>query len=88
MPEMSGNEVLSRVRKLYPDCVRILLSAHQDPGALIRAINEGAIFRYLSKPVSSLKLQRTLREAFVEYRIRQRGFRVVETGADQKDRSA
>lgn len=88
MPEMSGNDFLARVRKLYPDCIRILLSGREDPASLIRAINEGAVYRFMSKPTSSLDLQHTLREAFLEYRIRQRGFQLFDSAQDYRNLGA
>jgi diguanylate cyclase (GGDEF)-like protein/PAS domain S-box-containing protein len=68
MPEMSGTELLARVRKLYPRTVRVLFSSLSDPEFLVKAINEGAIFKFLSKPVSEATLREPLREAFALYR--------------------
>jgi response regulator RpfG family c-di-GMP phosphodiesterase len=50
MPEMNGVQFLAKARELYPDTVRIILSGQSDLSATIAAVNEGNIFRFLSKP--------------------------------------
>lgn len=50
MDGMSGSELLAQVRVLYPDSIRILLTAYTDFNALAAAINEGQIARYVRKP--------------------------------------
>ncbi|MCW2742996.1 MAG: two-component system response regulator [Blastococcus sp.] len=50
MPQMDGATFLSRVRGLYPDVVRILLTGQTDTQAAITAVNEGQIYRFLTKP--------------------------------------
>jgi response regulator RpfG family c-di-GMP phosphodiesterase len=50
MPEMDGAELLARARVAAPDTTRILLTGQTDLQSAIRAVNEGAIFRFLTKP--------------------------------------
>lgn len=50
MPGMDGATLLSKVRERWPACIRILLTGHTDIEAAITSINEGRIYRYLSKP--------------------------------------
>jgi response regulator RpfG family c-di-GMP phosphodiesterase len=50
MPEMNGATFLSHVRSLYPNVVRILLTGQTDTQAAIAAVNEGQIYRFLTKP--------------------------------------
>ena len=50
MPHMDGATFLSRVRALYPNVVRILLTGQTDTQAAIQAVNEGQIYRFLTKP--------------------------------------
>lgn len=69
MPEMNGTEFLRRVRELYPDTVRIMLSGHGSLETLVEAINQGAIYKFLSKPVVADLLRTTLREAFALHDI-------------------
>jgi DNA-binding NtrC family response regulator len=65
MPEMKGTEFLRRVRDLYPGTVRLILSGRSDMATLIDAINEGAIYKFLAKPVTDHILRTTVREAFL-----------------------
>lgn len=67
MPGMNGSELLSRVRDLYPNIVRIMLSGYSEIGALTEAINQGAIYRYLTKPWDDEQLREEIRNAFVRY---------------------
>ncbi|RZU31030.1 HD domain-containing phosphohydrolase [Blastococcus saxobsidens] len=50
MPQMNGATFLSHVRSLYPNVVRILLTGQADTQAAITAVNEGQIYRFLTKP--------------------------------------
>ncbi|KQX01459.1 hypothetical protein ASC94_02210 [Massilia sp. Root418] len=64
MPEMSGIEFLSRVKELYPDTVRIILSGYADLDSVIDAINRGAVYRYFTKPWDDEQLRECVQEAF------------------------
>ena len=50
MPEMDGIQFLSRVRETAPDSIRIMLTGYADLGTAINAVNEGYIFRFLTRP--------------------------------------
>ncbi len=50
MPQMNGVEFLTRVKPLYPDAKRVLLTAYADTDAAIRAINDVKLHHYLLKP--------------------------------------
>jgi DNA-binding NtrC family response regulator len=64
MPEMSGTEFLARVRQLYPDTVRIVLTGYSDLESVTDAINRGAIYKFLTKPWDDDQLREQIREAF------------------------
>lgn len=53
MPHMDGATFLAQVRSLYPDVVRILLTGQADTQAAITAVNQGQIYRFLTKPCPS-----------------------------------
>ncbi len=67
MPSMNGTELLSRVKDLYPDTVRIVLSGFSDLSAVTEAINRGAIYKYLSKPWKDEELRDEVRHAFRKF---------------------
>lgn len=63
MPEMSGTELISRVKTLYPDIIRIVFTGYADIKAVIEAINTGSPYRYLTKPWDPDELVTVLHEA-------------------------
>ena len=69
MPEMTGVEFLRRVKEISPDSVRIMLSGHADLSAAIAAVNEGSIFRFLTKPCNKETLGKTLSAALMQFRL-------------------
>lgn len=63
MPEMDGARFLARVREGWPDILRLLLTGYADMQSTIAAINQGEIFRYVSKPWDDNDLLLTVRHA-------------------------
>jgi FixJ family two-component response regulator len=64
MPGMSGVEFLRRAKELYPDTVRMVLSGYSDLQSITDAINEGAIYKFLSKPWDDDILKAEIEQAF------------------------
>jgi CheY-like chemotaxis protein len=69
MPGMSGAQFLARARELAPDTVRLLLTGHADMESAISAVNEGQIFRFLTKPCPAAQLQIHIDEAVKHYNL-------------------
>lgn len=63
MPGVTGVEVLSAARELHPRAVRMLLTGYSDLQAVIASVNEGEIFRFVSKPWLNGELRATLAAA-------------------------
>ena len=63
MPNMAGSEFLGIVRQKYPQTIRIVLTGQASLGAAIRAINEGEVHRFLTKPCSTVDLATTIQRA-------------------------
>ncbi|MDA3941460.1 MAG: response regulator [Spirochaetia bacterium] len=63
MPEMTGSELLKEAMKIRPDAIRIILSGHSEAENIMDAINEGSIWRFISKPWHNNELIMTLRNA-------------------------
>jgi DNA-binding NtrC family response regulator len=68
MPGLDGAEFLSRVRALSPQTVRMLLTGRKDLKRVIAAVNEGRIFRYLTKPCGKDELASAIRLGLAQYR--------------------
>ena len=76
MPEMNGLELLQKVAKQYPDIVRLVLSGYSHTSTVMAAVNEGRIYRYITKPWSiDNDIKPALEEAFALFdrRIEERG---------------
>ena len=69
MSDMSGTEFLGRVRVLYPDTVRLVLSGYTDLATVTEAINRGEIYRFLTKPWNDDDLREHIRQAFTTYEM-------------------
>jgi len=69
MPRMDGIQFLSRVREQAPDTVRIMLTGNVDLHTAIDAVNEGNVFRFLTKPCSPEILAKALAAGIQQYRL-------------------
>ena len=67
MPGMQGDAFLSQARKLQPDAIRMLFTGYADIQAVINAVNEGHIFRYILKPWDTVELEGIIRQAADQY---------------------
>ncbi|MHC8349089.1 HD domain-containing phosphohydrolase [Pseudomonas sp. RT4P38] len=63
MPNMDGATLLAHIHRLYPTTTRILLTGYADMPTIIKAINEGKIHRYISKPWNDEEMLLTLRQS-------------------------
>lgn len=63
MPGETGSEFFSRILRTHPQPVRILITAYSDLNAVVNAINQGHIFRYVSKPWEELEIRSAIDEA-------------------------
>lgn len=68
MPHMNGIEFLSRVRSVAPESVRMMLTGSADLQSAIQAVNEGNIFRFLTKPCATETLSEALCSGIAEFR--------------------
>jgi len=69
MPGMDGIQFLAHVRERAPDTVRVMLTGNADLDAAILAVNEGNIFRFLTKPVQSESFVKALEASLEQHRL-------------------
>ncbi len=69
MPGMDGIELLKLVKDIAPDSVRIMLTGYADQETAIEAVNQGQIFRFLTKPCLPHVMLRALRDAVRQYEL-------------------
>jgi YesN/AraC family two-component response regulator len=72
MPEMDGVQLLYKIKLEFPDAVRIMLTGNSDQLTAARAVNEGGIFRFLTKPCEEELLTKALNDALIQYRLANR----------------
>jgi signal transduction histidine kinase len=71
MPGMTGVEFLAEVRRRWPDCIRIVLTAYTDPEAMVAAINRGEAYRFVFKPWNPVEMRTTIRHALERRNLEQ-----------------
>ena len=69
MPGMNGADFFGKVKSEFPDATRLLLTGYADIQAVIAAINEGSIYRYITKPWDPTELDTIVREAFKRFEL-------------------
>ena len=84
MPGENGVDFLKRVRDLWPDPVRMIISGYTDSEDIIAGVNEAGIYHYITKPWHPEKLVASVREAANLYRLqRETGAATVEAKPSQ-----
>jgi DNA-binding NtrC family response regulator len=63
MPQMTGVEFLKRVKAAHPEAIRLIFTGYADIQAIIDAVNQGNIYRYVCKPWDPEELIRALHDA-------------------------
>jgi FixJ family two-component response regulator len=69
MPGMNGAQFLTQLRQTAPDTVRMLLTGYTDLNAAVAAVNDGNIFRFLTKPCTKEVLATAITTGLVQYRL-------------------
>lgn len=77
MPGMTGIEVLRTARLIRPDAIRLMLTGNADLQMAMDAVNQGEIYRFLTKPWDNNDLLVTVRLALREFEIQQQNRRLA-----------
>ncbi|ELX11302.1 response regulator receiver modulated diguanylate cyclase/phosphodiesterase [Janthinobacterium sp. HH01] len=67
MEEMSGTDLLDKIKHMYPDTFRIILSGYTDLKTIMESINRGSLYRFYTKPWDNRTLRDNIRSAFRHY---------------------
>ncbi len=76
MPLMRGTDFLARVKQLYPHTIRIVLSGYTELQSVTEAINEGAIYKFLTKPWNDVSINEEIEQAFRQFEMVAEGQRL------------
>lgn len=79
MPGMGGVEFLKKAREMAPDAVRMMLTGQADMSEIAGAINEGGVYRYITKPWDDDEIKRVIRAAVERYGLLAENRRLHET---------
>lgn len=85
MPEMDGAQLFERVRRRWPEVVRVLLTGYADIGSTIAAINRGEIHRYISKPWEDQDILLAVRDGLEHRRLAQQNRALLELTRAQNE---
>lgn len=85
MPGMDGIEFLKQVHERQPQTIRIVLSGYADTAAVVGAINEGQIYKFIPKPWNDEELLITIRGAIDVFSLRQKNIQLTEKLQDTND---
>lgn len=69
MPQMNGVQFLHKVKELYPNTIRIILSGYADVAAIVEAINDGQVYKFLAKPWNEQELFTTIKRALEHHAV-------------------
>jgi response regulator RpfG family c-di-GMP phosphodiesterase len=78
MPEMKGVDFLRKAKEVCPKTVRMVLSGYTELKSITDAINEGAIFKFLTKPWDDELLRKNVQEAFAHHELKERNVRLAQ----------
>lgn len=85
MPGMTGSEFFSQIQQQYPEAIRLLLTGYADLQAVIQAINQGHIYRYITKPWDATEIRTIVRDAYQRYQMTARNQRLLEALQEAND---
>lgn len=83
LPDLPGIEFLRRVRQRWPDIVRIMLTASADARTAMSAINDGHVYRYMTKPWDNNELRVVIRDSVKFYELLRENRRLYELSVSQ-----
>jgi response regulator RpfG family c-di-GMP phosphodiesterase len=86
MPGMTGVEFLKRVKELYPDTLRIVLSGYSEVSTITSAINEGEVYRFISKPWNDKELKQTIEHSLEQHKLRKQNELLLEKVSEQNEK--
>lgn len=77
MPQMNGVQFLRKVKELYPETIRIILSGYADVAAIVEAINDGQVYKFLAKPWNDQELLTTVRRSLEHFKLERENYQLL-----------
>lgn len=86
MPGMTGVELFHKIRERWPSTLRIILSGYSQVSTIIAAINEGEIYKFISKPWNDEEIKLHVRRALEQYELEEENQRLSRQITAQNER--
>ena len=86
MPGMTGIQFLREIRRRWPHTIRMILSGYSAIKTILEAVNEGAVYRFLTKPWNDDELKISIRRALEQYTLAEQNRRMAQEIAEQNER--
>ena len=85
LPNMSGVEFLIKVKQLYPDTIRVLITGYPDLESVIKAVNNGQIYRFITKPWQNEEFKLLVKQALDYSAILKDNRELLKIATQQRD---
>lgn len=69
MPNITGLQLVKEVKGRYPDCIRMVFSGESDMDSVVRAVNEGEVYRFIVKPWNDAELKTSVNLALAHWKL-------------------
>ncbi|MBI5741103.1 MAG: Flp pilus assembly complex ATPase component TadA [Nitrospirae bacterium] len=86
MPGMTGSQLLKMIKQQWPATIRIMLTGHADIQTIMGAVNEGAVYKFITKPWGDEDLRLTVSLALQQYTLLQENKRLKEITKNQEQK--
>ncbi|MFA7382540.1 MAG: ATPase, T2SS/T4P/T4SS family [Desulfurivibrionaceae bacterium] len=86
MPGMTGAQLLREIKEKWPATIRIMLTGYADIQSIMGAVNEGAVYRFITKPWNDEDLRLTIRLALQQYALVQENRKLRELTKRQREK--
>lgn len=67
MDKIDGISLLKEVKKLYPHTIKVAFSGYTDKNQLLSCINNGEVFKYVTKPLNIEELKKVIKDSLNQY---------------------
>lgn len=84
MPGMAGSELLKAVKEKWPEVIRIMLTGYTDIQSIMGAVNEGAVYKFITKPWNDEDLRLTISLALQQYALLQENKKLKQIAREQQ----
>jgi PAS domain S-box-containing protein len=70
MPDITGTQFFAKLSNVYPDIIRIIITAYADVDVILEAINKGQVYRFITKPWNKVELKVAIDNAILAFDLK------------------